>query len=325
MDDVSTLAERPAVLDRIAAAGVRSLLSVPLRVDGDTIGELNIGAGVAGPIDQESRDIALEVATPLATAIQQARLREEVARHTLELERRVLERTSELREANAELEAFSYSVSHDLRAPIRHIGGFAQLLLDEHSERLDGTGRHYAERIRHAARDMAALVDDLLNLARVARQDVVRRPTDLTALVQDLRTEIGVHSPERDIEWSVEPLPAVEADPALLRVALGNLLSNAVKFTAPREHAKIRVYPVTADGQSGLAIADNGVGFGMAHVGRLFGVFERLHHANEFEGTGVGLAIVRRIAQKHGGRVWAEGEPGQGATFYLTVGDAPPD
>ncbi|MEO8226131.1 MAG: PAS domain S-box protein [Gemmatimonadota bacterium] len=320
--DVAALADRPAVLERVIAHGVRSMLSVPLRVDGETIGELNIGAGQPGPLAAEYREIALEVATPLAMAIQQARLREQVARHTVELERRVAERTAELREANAELEAFSYSVSHDLRAPIRHIGGFAQLLIDEHSERLDATGRHYAERIRNGARDMAALVDDLLNLARVARQDVVRRRTDLTAMVHDLRDEIGIHSPGRAIEWDVEPLPAVDADPALLRVALGNLLSNAVKFTAPREHAKIRVYAVEAEGQSGLAVADNGVGFGMAHADRLFGVFERLHHSDEFEGTGVGLAIVRRIAQKHGGRAWAEGEPGHGATFFLTVGDA---
>jgi light-regulated signal transduction histidine kinase (bacteriophytochrome) len=243
----------------------------------------------------------------------------------VELERRVEERTAELREANAELEAFSYSVSHDLRAPIRHLGGFAQLLLEDHGGELGARARHYAERIRAGAREMAALVDDLLSLARVSRQDLVRRRTDLDALVADLRTEFAPETEKRGIEWQVEPLPAVNADPALMRVAVGNLLANAVKFTAPRERAQIRVYPVESDGQTGLAVADNGVGFGMAHAGRLFGVFERLHRPEEFEGTGVGLAIVQRIVQKHGGRVWAEAEPDRGATFYLTVGSGAAD
>ncbi len=318
--DITALPERPPMIERIAADGVRALLSVPLLVEGEAIGELNIGSATPNGLTPEHREIALEVATPLATAIQQARLRSEVARHTVELERRVEERTAELREANAELEAFSYSVSHDLRAPIRHLGGFAQLLLEDHGTELGARARHYAERIRAGAREMAALVDDLLSLARVSRQDLVRRRTDLDALVADLRTEFAPETEKRGIEWQVDPLPAVNADPALMRVAVGNLLANAVKFTAPRERAQIHVYPVEAEGQTGLAVADNGVGFGMAHAGRLFGVFERLHRPEEFEGTGVGLAIVQRIVQKHGGRVWAEAEPDRGATFYLTVG-----
>ena len=325
VNDITALVERPPVIERIAAEGVRALLSVPLLVEGEAIGELNIGSVAVGGLTPEHREIALEVATPLATAIQQARLRAEVARHTVELERRVEERTSELREANAELEAFSYSVSHDLRAPIRHLGGFAQLLLEEHGTDLSERARHYAERIKAGAREMAALVDDLLNLARVARQDLVRRRTDLASLVADLRTEFAPETEKRGIEWQIDPLPAVNADPALMRVAVGNLLSNAVKFTGPREHATIHVYPVQSEGQTGLAVADNGVGFGMAHADRLFGVFERLHRPEEFEGTGVGLAIVRRIVQKHGGRVWAEAEPGQGATFFLTVGNGATD
>jgi len=325
INDIAAVTDRPAVIERIAAEGVRALLSVPLLVEGEAIGELNIGSPTVGGLTAEHREIALEVATPLATAIQQARLREELARHTVELERRVEERTSELREANAELEAFSYSVSHDLRAPIRHLGGFAHLLLEEHGASLTDRARHYAERIRAGAREMAALVDDLLSLARVARQDLICRRTDLTALVADLRTEFAPETEKRGIEWQIEPLPAVNADPALMRVAVGNLLANAVKFTGPRERATIRVYPVVAEGQAGLAVADNGVGFGMAYADRLFGVFERLHHAEEFEGTGVGLAIVRRIVQKHGGRVWAEAEPDRGATFFLTVGNAAGD
>ena len=325
INDISQLAERPPMIERVAAEGVRALLSVPLLVEGEAIGELNIGSTSVGGLTAEHREIALEVATPLATAIQQARLREEVTRHTVELERRVEERTAELREANAELEAFSYSVSHDLRAPIRHLGGFAQLLLEEHGAELGERARHYAGRIKAGAREMAALVDDLLSLARVARQDLVCRRTDLSTLVADLRSEFDPETEKRGIEWQVEPLPSVNADPALMRVAVGNLLANAVKFTGPRERATIRVYPVEADGQTGLAVADNGVGFGMAHADRLFGVFERLHRPEEFEGTGVGLAIVRRIVQKHGGRVWAEAEPGQGATFFLTVGNGASD
>ncbi len=321
IDDLAALRDRAPIFDTLVADGVRSLLSVPLLVEGEVIGELNIAVASAGGIDAEHREIALEVATPLAAAIQQARLREELARHTVDLERRVAERTVALQEANAELEAFSYSVSHDLRAPIRHVGGFAQLLLEEHGETLSDGARHYAERIRTGARDLARLVDDLLSLARVGRQDLERRHTDLTALVEDVWTQFNAETADRGIEWQVEPLPAVNADPALLRLAVGNLLSNAVKFTGRRDHASIHVYPVQANGQAGFAIADNGVGFGMAHADRLFGVFERMHHADEFEGSGVGLAIVQRVAQKHGGRVWAEAEPGRGATFFLTVGD----
>ena len=325
VSDITALPERPPLLERVAAEGVRALLSVPLLVEGEAIGELNIGSAAVGGLTAEHREIALEVATPLATAIQQARLRGELARQTVELERRVEERTTDLREANAELEAFSYSVSHDLRAPIRHLGGFAQLLLEEHGGQLNDAARHYAERIKAGAAEMAMLVDDLLNLARVARQDLIRRRTDLAALVADLRTEFKTETDKRGIEWQIEPLPAVNADPALMRVAVGNLLANAVKFTAPRDRATIRIYPVHAEGQTGLAVADNGVGFGMAHADRLFGVFERLHPPDEFTGTGVGLAIVRRIAQKHGGRVWAEAEPGRGATFFLTVGNGSTD
>jgi light-regulated signal transduction histidine kinase (bacteriophytochrome) len=325
INDITTLPDQPPLIARVAAEGVRALLSVPLLVDGEAIGELNIGSATVAGLTAEHREIALEVATPLATAIQQARLREELARQTADLERRVEERTADLREANAELEAFSYSVSHDLRAPIRHLGGFAQLLLEEHGAQLSDAARHYAERIKAGAAEMAMLVDDLLNLARVARQDLVRRRTDLAALVADLRTEFTAETDQRGIEWQIEPLPAVNADPALMRVAVGNLLANAVKFTAPRDRATIRIYPVHAEGQTGLAVADNGVGFGMAHADRLFGVFERLHPPDEFTGTGVGLAIVRRIVQKHGGRVWAEAEPGRGATFYLTVGNGSPD
>ena len=324
IEDVADMEARPPVLDEIAADGVRALLSVPLLVEGAAIGELNIGAGAPRAYGPEDRDIAVELATPLAIAIQQARLREELARQTVTLERRVAERTAELEAATSELEAFTNAVSEDFRAPIRHIGGFADVMLDEYGPRLDAPGRHYLERIRGGAKSLATLVEDLLRLARVGAQDPLRSPTSLDAVVEEARAELAAETDGRSIEWQVEALPMVDGDPALLRLAIRNLLSNAVKFTGPRDQATIRVFAVQADGQAGLAVADNGVGFGMSHADRLFGVFERLHHREDFEGNGVGLAIVRQIARKHGGRVWAESEPDRGATFYLTLGEPPP-
>jgi light-regulated signal transduction histidine kinase (bacteriophytochrome) len=167
---------------------------------------------------------------------------------------------------------------------------------------------------------MSTLVDDLVNLSRIGRQDLLRREVSLTRLIEDLVGQFRSQTDGRSIEWQIEELPSVEGDPALIRVALTNLLSNAVKFTRPRQHATIRIRPVESEGQVGVAVEDNGVGFKMAYAGKLFGMFQRLHRADEFEGNGAGLAVVQRIAHKHGGRVWADAEPDRGATFYLTLG-----
>jgi light-regulated signal transduction histidine kinase (bacteriophytochrome) len=213
-----------------------------------------------------------------------------------------------------------YSVSHDLRAPLRQLLGFSRLLLDESGQNLDRSAFHYAERIHEAADQMATLVEDLVNLSRIGRQDLLRREVQLTPLVEDVVGQFRSPADGRVIDWQIEELPTVECDPSLMKIAITNLISNAVKFTRPRERATIRIRPVESDGQVGLAVQDNGVGFKMAYAGKLFGMFQRLHRPDEFEGNGAGLAVVERIVHKHGGRVWAEAEPDSGATFYLTLG-----
>jgi two-component system, chemotaxis family, sensor kinase Cph1 len=213
-----------------------------------------------------------------------------------------------------------YSVSHDLRAPLRHLIGFSRMLLDEFGSELDPGALHYAERIHQAADQMAALVDDLVGLSRIGRQELLRREVALTPLVEDIVDQLRSSTDGRVIDWDIQDLPTVDCDPGLARLAITHLLNNAVKFTRPREHATIRIGPVEAEGQAGLQVEDNGVGFKMSYAGKLFGMFQRLHRLDEFEGNGAGLAIVQRIAHKHGGRVWAESEPDAGATFYLTLG-----
>jgi PAS domain S-box-containing protein len=252
-----------------------------------------------------------------------------------ELEHRVVERTAQLETANKELEAFSYSVSHDLRAPLRHIGGFSKLLVEEFGSSLDPNAQHYVERIQAGTQKMGLLVDELLNLARVGRQALNRQPTRLNSTVAEVIAILQPDSKGRQVEWAIADLPAVECDPVLVKQVFQNLLANALKFTSPRVGADgsaragtraptlrtvIEVSHKEQDGQSVFMVRDNGVGFSMKYVDKLFGVFQRLHSAEEFEGTGIGLATVQRIVHKHGGRVWAEGEPDKGAAFYFTLG-----
>ncbi len=320
IEDLAALEDPPPILRQLLAEGLRSVLSSPLVVEGAVIGEINLAASAPAAFDVEHRDIALEVATPLAIAIQHARLRQELAHRIGELERRLADKRVALRAATAEVETVLYSVSHDLRAPLRHLIGFSRMLLDDHGRDLNPGALHYAERIHEAADRMATLVDDLVGLSRIGRQDLLRREVGLTTLVEDVVDQLRPSSNGRVIDWKVEELPTVECDPGLAKIAITHLLANAVKFTRTREQATIRVYPVEADGQVGLGVEDNGVGFKMAYAGKLFGMFQRLHNSDEFEGNGTGLAIVQRIAHKHGGRVWAESEPDAGAKFYLTLG-----
>jgi light-regulated signal transduction histidine kinase (bacteriophytochrome) len=193
-------------------------------------------------------------------------------------------------------------------------------LLDDCGPALDPAVRHYAERIREGASRMASLMDDLALLARIGRQDLLRRQVDLNTLVEDVVSQLQPQIDSRPVDWHIEELPVVECDPALAKVAISNLLSNALKFTRTREQAEIRIRPIEADSQPGIAIQDNGVGFKMAYAGKLFGLFQRLHRSDEFEGNGAGLAMVQRIVHRHGGRVWAESELDAGATFHLTFG-----
>ena len=230
-----------------------------------------------------------------------------------------------LAEANRELEGLSYSVSHDLRAPIRHVEGFAQLLGRLTTGPLDDQGRHYLDAISEAARRMGAQIDALLSFLRLRRAGMAPSVVDLGALVHEVVAELTPEAQGRDIEWRIGRLPSVTGDRPMLRLALGALVSNAVKFSRSRAHAEIEVGSASSSSQGDqvIFVRDNGVGFDMKYSDKLFRVFHRLHRTEDFQGTGAGLAIVRRVVERHGGRTWAEGAPGKGATFFLSLPPAP--
>ena len=242
----------------------------------------------------------------------------EICRLNEELEQRVME----LAATNKELEAFTYSVSHDLRAPLRHIDGFSKMLLEKYGEQFDMKGRHYLEEVRAGTRNMGRLVDDLLALSRVSRQEPRLQVTGLKSLFEEVRAEVMREAGDRQIEWKIAALPFVECDPALMRQVIANLLSNAVKFTRLRDQSVIEVGEMSRGNETVIFVRDNGAGFDMKYTDKLFGAFQRLHRAEDFEGTGVGLATVQRIIHKHNGRVWAEAELNHGATFFFTLGNS---
>ena len=230
----------------------------------------------------------------------------------------LMERTNQLETANKELEAFSYSVSHDLRAPLRAIVGFADVLRQEYADRLDSEGRRYLNIVIDNTRKMGVLIDDILTLSRLGRRDMRMLPVAIDRLARETFRERVLEYPDRKIELKIGPLPMAMGDASLLRQAMTNLIGNALKFTATRETAVIEVGARAEGGRVAYFVRDNGVGFNMKYVEKLFGVFQRLH-GPEFEGTGIGLAIVARVIKRHGGDVWAEGKPNEGATFYFTL------
>lgn len=232
-----------------------------------------------------------------------------------DLELTVNERTAELRAANRELEAFSYSVSHDLRSPLRAIDGFSQALLEEYDAQLDDVGRGYLERVRAASQRMGVLIDNLLRLSRVTRQELQPEQTDISAMAQEILRELQEGEPSRQVECSVQPGMVAHCDAKLIRIALNNLLENAWKYSSRQTHAVIKI-----GCQGGIYfVQDNGAGFDMRYADKLFGAFQRLHTKDEFEGTGVGLATVARVIHRHGGEIWGESELGSGATFFFTL------
>ncbi|OGA04696.1 MAG: hypothetical protein A2W68_00100 [Betaproteobacteria bacterium RIFCSPLOWO2_02_64_14] len=237
-----------------------------------------------------------------------------------DLERRVAERTAQLEAANEELESLSYSVSHDLRAPLRHVQGYAEMLGEDAESTLSPESRRYLEVIAGAGREMGELIDDLLSFLRMSRAEMHETQVDLGALVQNSIRDLETSTRGRNIGWTIAPLPSVTGDRAMLKQVFANLLGNAMKYTRPKDPAAIEIGCAgEEDGRLVLFVRDNGVGFDMKYADKLFGVFQRLHRADQFEGTGIGLANVRRIIARHGGRVWAKAVPDQGAAFYFTL------
>jgi light-regulated signal transduction histidine kinase (bacteriophytochrome) len=237
-----------------------------------------------------------------------------------EREGQLQQRMQELETLTQELEAFSYSVSHDLRAPLRHIAGFAAMLEKSAGDALSPQQLRYVRTIVGAAAHMGRLIDDLLAFSRTSRAELTLAPVDVAAVVRDVQQRITGDLNGRHVRWVIHPLPTVQADRAMLRVIVDNLLSNAVKYTGPREQAEIEVGTLPGEsGETVFYVRDNGVGFDMQYQHKLFGVFQRLHSSDDFEGTGIGLATVRRIVTRHGGRAWAEGRPGEGATFFISL------
>lgn len=237
-----------------------------------------------------------------------------------DLEARVLERTAELKAVNKELEAFTYSVSHDLRAPIRHISGFTKILVVKFQPCLPPEAQRHLQTIEQAAGRMGEMVDEMLKLARLGRQELSVEVTGLSSLVAEVVTMLAPEIEGRQVEWKIGELPPMECDPTLIRQVFQNLIGNALKYSRTRSPAVIEIGQTKKDGAKVLFVKDNGVGFDMKYADKLFGVFQRLHLAEEFEGNGIGLATVERVIKKHGGRVWVEAELDRGATFYFTLG-----
>jgi PAS domain S-box-containing protein len=268
---------------------------------------------------EQLREILEIFAARTGAELQRLRAEQAIEAHRAELEQRVRERTAQLEAANQELESFSYSVSHDLRAPLRAVNGFSQAFLEDYGDTLDATGRSYLERVRYGTLQMGALIDDLLKLSRVSRAALQPADVDLSAVAREVAARLREQVPERQIRIDIADGLRCQGDLGLLRIVLENLLGNAWKYTGKTGEPHIIFDTVQENENSVFRVRDNGAGFDMKFAGKLFGAFQRLHHKDEFEGTGIGLATVQRIIHRHGGRVWAESKPGEGATFYFSL------
>jgi PAS domain S-box-containing protein len=306
--------EERRILENAKRGETRIYETVRLRKDGSpvdlslSVSPIRDGQGNIVGVSSIARDMS-----------ERKRAEEQILRLNAELEQRVHVRTAELMAANQELEAFTYSVAHDLRAPLRHIDAFTRILQEDYAGSFPPDAAQLLDTIRRGSENMSRLVNDLLNLAHVGRQEMKKERISLNLIIEEVIAEMGRETPVREIEWRIARLPTIDGDPGLLKQVFANLLSNAVKYTRPRSKAVIDIGVRTVNGKRSIFVRDNGVGFDMKYATKLFGVFQRLHRPEEFEGTGVGLAIVERVVKKHGGRVWAESETNQGATFYFTL------
>jgi PAS domain S-box-containing protein len=314
--------EEPVRFDNPYLPETRSEMALPLVSRGECIGALTVQSAEEAAFSADDIAALQAMADQLAIAINNAWLYDEVQRWATQLEDLVAERTADLYAVNKELESFAYSISHDLRAPLRGIDGFSQALLEDYAGVLDAVGQDYLQRVRAASLRMGQLIDDLLKLSRLTRSEMHREGVDLSSLVQTVAEELVELDPERQVEFIIPGGIVANGDPHLLRVMLANVLGNAWKFTSKHPRARIEFGVAELDGERAYYVRDDGAGFDMAYADRLFGAFQRLHGVAEFEGTGIGLATVQRIINRHGGRVWAEGAVEQGATLYFTLGSA---
>ncbi|NTV42853.1 MAG: GAF domain-containing protein, partial [Syntrophobacteraceae bacterium] len=304
--------------DACRNAGLVSVAAIPLQSAQDKPGVLVVAS--SSPRDFRQNEYFLStVANSVATAVENADLYQEIRAHAASLERRVAERTAELETANKELEAFSYTVSHDLRAPLRSIDGFSKALEEEYGHVLEDLGKDYLRRVRDATRRMSQLIDDLLKLSKLTRGELKRQLVDLSALARAVASDLTKSGRHRTVDFVVAEDMGAWGDPHLLQLVMENLIRNAWKFTALQPRARIEVGVVDLDGKKAYFVRDNGVGFNPAHAHRLFQPFQRLHAASEFPGSGIGLATVKRIVHRHGGRVWIEAKEGEGATVYFSL------
>jgi len=319
---VADFYDDPRVVQKTLAreAGMRSVLVLPVMAAGSTFGVLAFFSRVAREPDARLLATTRMIGSAVGQFLQRMQAEAQVSRINAELEARVASRTRELEIAVSELEAFSYSVSHDLRAPLRAIHGFSSLLREQYASRIDEQGRDMLGRVSAGAEKMGQLIDDLLKLSRVSRQEMKIEPVDLSEMAWEVIGELQAELPERRVEWVIAPQVLAMGDAGLLRVVLQNLIGNAWKYSSRREHARVEFGMIERDGRLAYFVRDNGAGFDMAQVKKLFGAFQRLHSTAEFPGSGIGLATVSRVIHRHGGDVWGEGRVGEGATFHFSLG-----